>query len=82
MLKFWLGGVNLAVATSVLTSRGVEPSLSVRLTSLGFPKMRASLRAALVIISFRSTVWHAHKVSRIPCTYYVTCWKLEGLRLG
>ena len=34
LLKIGLGGVNLAVATAVLTSRGMEPSLPVRLTSL------------------------------------------------
>ena len=32
------------------------------------PEMRAPLRAASVTISFRSTVWRAPKVSRIPGT--------------
>ena len=56
LLKILIGGVNLAVATAVLTSRGMETSLPVRITSLGVRKMRAPLCAASVTISLESTV--------------------------
>ena len=68
--------VNLAVTTVVLTSRGVEPSLPVQITSFGVRKMCAPLYAASVTISFRSTVWHAPKFSRIPSTYSLTSWSI------
>ena len=38
LLKHVIGGVNLEIATVVLTSRGMEPSLPVRITSLGVHK--------------------------------------------
>ena len=56
LLKLGLGGVNLAVDTAVLTSRGVEPSLPVWLSSLGVRKMCASLSAASMKIFFGITV--------------------------
>ena len=78
-MKFGIWRVNLAVATAVLTYRGVDPSLHVRLTSLGVQKMRAPLRAASVTIFFGSTVWRAPEVSRIPGTSYVTSWSIERI---
>ena len=68
LLKLGLGGVNLAVATAVLTSRGVDLSLPIWLTSLEVRKMPVPLRAASVTISFGSTVWCTPKASRIPGT--------------
>ena len=75
-MKFGLWRINLAVAKAVLTSRGVEPYLPVRLTSLGVRKMCAPLRAASVAISFGSTIWQAPKVSWIPGTSSVTSWSI------
>ena len=73
-MKYGILKVNLLVSKTVLTSRGVDPTLSVRITSLGFQKMHAPLHAASVTISFGSTVWRAPKVSRIPGTSSVTSW--------
>ena len=78
-MKFELWRVNLAVATAVLTSRGVELSMPVRLTSLGVRKMPATLRAVSVTISFGSTVWRASKLSHITCTSSVTSWSIRQI---
>ena len=78
-MKFELWRVNLAVATAVLTSRGVELSMPVRLTSLGVRKMPATLRAVSVTISFGSTVWSASKLSHITCTSSVTSWSIRQI---
>ena len=55
-MKFGIWRFNLAVATAVLTFRGVATSLPVHLTSLGVRKMGTPLPAASVTISFGSTV--------------------------
>ena len=62
-LKLGLWRVNLEVATTVLVSCGVEPSLPMQLTFLGVWKMRTLLRAASVMISFESTACITPKVS-------------------
>ena len=67
-MKIWFGGVNIEGATAVLMSHGVEPSLPVRLPSLGVRKVRAPLHAAFVTISFRSTIWRAPKAFWITGT--------------
>ena len=76
LLKVGLLIVNLAVDTAVLTSCGVELSLPIQIISLGVRKMHAPLRAVSVTISFRSTVLHTPKVSRIYGTYSVTSWSI------
>ena len=76
-LKIWIGGVNLEVATMVLMSHCVEPSLNVRLTSLGVWKMCTPLCSMSVMISFGSTIWRAPKVSNIFGTSYVTIWSIR-----
>ena len=80
-MEFLICRVNLAVAAEVFMSRGVEPSLPFRLTSLGFRKMRAPLRAASVTISFGGTIWRAPKVSWIPGTSSVTSWSIGRIAL-
>ena len=75
-MKFGFWRVNLTVATAVLTSCGLDPSLSVRLTSLRVQKMLAPLYAVSVTISFGNTVWREPKVSRIPGTSSVTSWSI------
>ena len=74
MLKILIGGVNLAAATGMLTSGGVEPFLTFQLTSLVVHEMRGPLCALSVTISFYSTVWCASKVSPIPATFFVVRW--------
>ena len=73
-MKIWLGGVNLAVATAVMMSCGVEPSLPVWITSLGVRNMRAPLCTVSVKIYFGSTVWRVPKVTRISDTPSMTSW--------
>ena len=82
LLKFLIRGVNLAVATAVLTSHGVEPSLPVRLTYLGVRKMRVPLRAASVTISFRSTVCRVSKVFHIYGSSSMTSWSIGRIAPG
>ena len=76
LMKFGLYRVILAINTAVFTPRGVEPSLSVLLTSLGVQKMCAPLRTASATISFGSIIWYAPKVSRIPFTSSMMIWSI------
>ena len=78
-MKFGLWRVNLAVTTEVLTSRGMDPSLTVRLTSLRVQDMCAPLSVKYVTISFRSTVWRTPKVSRITGISYGTSWSIQRI---
>ena len=59
LMKFGIWRVNLEVATAVLMSCDMEPSLPVRITSIGVRKIHAPLRAASLTISSGSTVWSA-----------------------
>ena len=61
LLEIGLGGFNIAVATAELTSRGVDPSLPMRLTFLGSQKIHAPLCTASVTLTFGSTVWREPK---------------------
>ena len=74
LLNLGLGGINLTVAMAVLTSRGMELSLPVQLTSIRVRKMCAPLHDVSATISFGSTVWRALTVSRIPGISSVTSW--------
>ena len=76
LLNLGLGGINLAVAMAVLTSRGMELSLTVHLTSLGVRIICAPLRDASATISFGSTVWRAPKVYWIPGKSSMTSWSI------
>ena len=61
LLEIGLGGFNIAVATSELTSRGVDLSLPMWLTFLGAQKIHAPLCTASVTLTFGSIVWREPK---------------------
>ena len=72
-----IGELNLEFS-SELTSRGVELSLSLRLTSPGVWKMRA----ASVTLAFGSTVWRGLKISCVPTTLAVMSGLIGTMTTG
>ena len=82
LVKLGLGGINLSFITTVLTCCGVEPSLCVRLASLGVRELCVPLCAVSVALAFGSTVWRVPKVSKICGRSSMTSWSTIQIVAG
>ena len=80
LLKIWLGGVNLAVATALLTSGGVELSLPIRLISLRVWK--CARHCAPRLRRYNLGAPFGAQVSQIPVASSVISWSIGRIEPG
>ena len=76
------GEANLVDPMTVLPSHGVVLSVPCRITSAGFRKTRAALRAVSVTIYSKRIVRSACKVPPLPEEYSVIVWSIGGIATG